>query len=154
MWKFIKLSGAQDKEDGTIIRPVGGVERVRTPVYPALTADSYSRPGRDSLSHSPRDRRSLLDPSESHRHPLYHQVGRSVRSQLSNRVDQDFNLSQKCFDVSIEVDDLMKSKGAQLLQSFEGEAGREIVKLEDKIGELAYFARDLTQKREFLDSFS
>lgn len=29
MWKLVKLAGAQDKEDGTLIRPVGGMEKVR-----------------------------------------------------------------------------------------------------------------------------
>ncbi len=43
---------------------------------------------------------------------------------------------------------------ASLLQNFEGEEGREIVKLEDKVGELAYFARDSKQKRDFLEAFS
>jgi SWI/SNF-related matrix-associated actin-dependent regulator of chromatin subfamily D len=43
---------------------------------------------------------------------------------------------------------------AQLVQSFEGEEGKEIVKLEDKVAELAYFARDLKQKKDFLESFA
>lgn len=43
---------------------------------------------------------------------------------------------------------------SSLLMSFEGEEGKEIVKLEDKVGELVYFARDLKQKRDFLESFS
>lgn len=42
----------------------------------------------------------------------------------------------------------------QIVQSFEGEEGREIGKLEDKVAELAYFARDLKQKRDFLESFA
>lgn len=28
VWKLVKFAGAQDKEDGTIIRPVGGLEKV------------------------------------------------------------------------------------------------------------------------------
>lgn len=28
VWKLVKFSGAQDKEDGTIIRPSGGLEKV------------------------------------------------------------------------------------------------------------------------------
>jgi hypothetical protein len=28
VWKLVKVAGAQDKEDGTIIRPVGGLEKV------------------------------------------------------------------------------------------------------------------------------
>ena len=30
VWKFVKVAGAQDKEDGTILRPVGGLEKVCT----------------------------------------------------------------------------------------------------------------------------
>ena len=29
VWKLIKLSGAQDKEDSTVVRPVGGMQKVR-----------------------------------------------------------------------------------------------------------------------------
>lgn len=43
---------------------------------------------------------------------------------------------------------------AGLLQNFEGEEGREIVRLEDKVGELVYFVRDLKQKKEFLEGFA
>jgi SWI/SNF-related matrix-associated actin-dependent regulator of chromatin subfamily D len=43
---------------------------------------------------------------------------------------------------------------ANIVQNFEGEEGKEIVKLEDNVGELAYFARDLKQKRDFLESFA
>ena len=28
MWKFVKVAGAQDKEDASLIRPMGGVEKV------------------------------------------------------------------------------------------------------------------------------
>lgn len=28
LWKLIKVAGAQDKEDATVIRPVGGLEKV------------------------------------------------------------------------------------------------------------------------------
>jgi SWI/SNF-related matrix-associated actin-dependent regulator of chromatin subfamily D len=43
---------------------------------------------------------------------------------------------------------------ATIVQNFEGDEGKEIAKLEDKVGELAYFARDLKQKRDFLESFA
>lgn len=33
VWKLVKFSGAQDKEDGTIIRPSGGLEKVSTISY-------------------------------------------------------------------------------------------------------------------------
>lgn len=52
------------------------------------------------------------------------------------------------------MEDPLKSKMANLLQNFEGEEGREIVKMEDLVGELVYFARDLKQKKEFLESFA
>jgi SWI/SNF-related matrix-associated actin-dependent regulator of chromatin subfamily D len=29
IWKLVKLTGAQDKDDGSIIRPSGGLEKVR-----------------------------------------------------------------------------------------------------------------------------
>jgi SWI/SNF-related matrix-associated actin-dependent regulator of chromatin subfamily D len=70
------------------------------------------------------------------------------------RVDRDFNFHQQCFDIPIELEDPVKSKMSSLLMCFEGEEGKEIVKLEDKVGELVYFARDLKQKRDFLESFS
>jgi SWI/SNF-related matrix-associated actin-dependent regulator of chromatin subfamily D len=70
------------------------------------------------------------------------------------RIDQDFNFHSKCFDIPIDIEDPQKSKMAQIVQSFEGEEGREIVKLEDKVAELAYFARDLKQKKDFLESFA
>jgi SWI/SNF-related matrix-associated actin-dependent regulator of chromatin subfamily D len=28
VWKLVKLAGAQDKEDGTVVRAVGGLEKV------------------------------------------------------------------------------------------------------------------------------
>lgn len=28
MWKLVKIAGAQDKEDASVIRPVGGIEQV------------------------------------------------------------------------------------------------------------------------------
>lgn len=28
VWKLVKVSGSQDKEDGTLVRPVGGMEKV------------------------------------------------------------------------------------------------------------------------------
>lgn len=43
---------------------------------------------------------------------------------------------------------------SSLLTSFDGEEGKEIVKLEDKVAEMVYFTRDLKQKRDFLESFS
>lgn len=69
-------------------------------------------------------------------------------------MDQDYKLHSKCFDIPVEIEDPLKSKMAQIIQSFEGEEGKEVVKLEDKVGELAYFARDIKQKRDFLESFA
>jgi SWI/SNF-related matrix-associated actin-dependent regulator of chromatin subfamily D len=70
------------------------------------------------------------------------------------RVDRDFHFHQKCFDIPIELEDPVKSKMSSLLTSFDGEEGKEIVKLEDKVAEMVYFTRDLKQKRDFLESFS
>lgn len=70
------------------------------------------------------------------------------------RVDQDYSLDPRCFDIPIEIEDPLKSKMAHIVANFEGDEGKEIVKLEDKVGELAYFARDLKQKRDFLESFA
>jgi SWI/SNF-related matrix-associated actin-dependent regulator of chromatin subfamily D len=43
---------------------------------------------------------------------------------------------------------------AQIVSSFEGSEGQEIAQLEDKVAELAYFAREMKQKRDFLESFA
>ena len=33
VWKLVKVARAQDKEDGTILRPVGGLEKVSTRTF-------------------------------------------------------------------------------------------------------------------------
>ncbi|RSH93276.1 SWI/SNF complex component snf12 [Saitozyma podzolica] len=119
VWKLVKVAGAQDKDDGSIISS-------------------------DSLP--------------------FHQLPELVTRFLSHpepivipytiRVDKDFNFHTKCFDIPIEIEDPVKSKMATIVQNFEGDEGKEIAKLEDKVGELAYFARDLKQKRDFLESFA
>ncbi|ORY34769.1 putative chromatin remodeling-related protein [Naematelia encephala] len=131
VWKFIKVVGAQDKEDGTIIRPVGGMEKIMPPGQEGVAFHQLPE---------------LVTRFLNHPQP--------VVIPYTIRVDQDFNLHDKCFDIPIEIDDPLKSKMAYIVQSFEGEEGREIVKLEDKVGELAYFARDLKQKRDFLEAFA
>ena len=70
------------------------------------------------------------------------------------QVDQDFKFHEKCFDIPIEMDDPLKSKMADIVRKLEGEEGKEIMALEDKVGELAYFARDVKQKRDFLEAFA
>ena len=70
------------------------------------------------------------------------------------KVDQDFNLHSKCYDIPLEIDDPGKSKLSTIVASFEGEEGKEVAKLEDKVTELAYFARDTKQKRDFLEAFA
>ncbi|WWD20275.1 hypothetical protein CI109_104751 [Kwoniella shandongensis] len=131
VWKLVKVAGAQDKDDGTIVRPVGGLEKI----FPA---------GQDTVP--------------------FHQLPELATRYLAHpdpvvipytiQVDKDYNFHHKCFDIPIEIEDPLKSKMASLVQSFEGSEGKEIVKLEDKVGELAYFARDLKQKRDFLESFA
>lgn len=77
-----------------------------------------------------------------------------IRVQPNPRVDQDYTFHHKCFDIPVEVEDPLKSKMAHIVSSFEGEEGREIAKLEEKVAEIAHFARDMQQKRDFLDSFA
>lgn len=43
---------------------------------------------------------------------------------------------------------------ASMIGSFEGPEGQEIVKLEGKVAELAFFAKELKQKKDFLESFA
>ncbi len=131
MWQFIKTAGAQDKEDSTLVRPVGGLEKV----FPQ---------GSDSVQ--------------------FHMIPELVTRCLAHpdpviipfeiKVDKESNVSPQCFDIPIEIEDPLKSRMAQIVQQFEGPTGSEIVSLENKVGELAYFARDLKQKRDFLESFS
>lgn len=70
------------------------------------------------------------------------------------RIDQDYNFHSKCFDIPIEMEDPQKSKMSQIVTSFEGAEGVQVAQLEDKVAELAYLARDLKQKRDFLESFA
>ncbi len=63
-------------------------------------------------------------------------------------------MHSKCFDIPIEIDDPGKSRLSMIVASFEGQEGKEIAALEDKIAELAYFARDTKQKRDFMESFA
>lgn len=77
-----------------------------------------------------------------------------VQLRYTIQTDRDFNLHNKCFDIPIEIDDPGKSKMSAITTSFEGKEGKEIQQLEDKVAELAYFARDTKQKRDFLESFA
>ena len=52
------------------------------------------------------------------------------------------------------MEDPQKSKMSQIVSSFEGVEGNQVAQLEDKVAELAYFARELKQKRDFLESFA
>lgn len=54
----------------------------------------------------------------------------------------------------MDIEDPLKSKMADIVNSFEGNEGREIAQTEDKVGELAYFARVIKNKRDFLESFA
>lgn len=131
VWQLVKSSGAQDKEDGTIIRPVGGLQKLMPH-------------GAEGMA--------------------FHQIPEVVSRYLAHpdpivipyeiKVDKESNLHPQCFDIPIEIEDPLKSKMAQIVQNFEGNAGADIVKLEDKVGELAYFARHLKQKKDFLDAFA
>lgn len=52
------------------------------------------------------------------------------------------------------MEDPQKSKMSQIVSSFEGAEGAQVVQMEEKVAELAYFARELKQKRDFLESFA
>lgn len=69
-------------------------------------------------------------------------------------VSKDYTFHNKCFDIPIEIEDPLKSKMASMIGSFEGPEGQEIVKLEGKVAELAFFAKELKQKKDFLESFA
>ncbi|KAI9638968.1 putative chromatin remodeling-related protein [Dioszegia hungarica] len=131
VWKLVKVLGAQDKDDGSILKRVGDLEKI-------LPANVDSIPFHQLPEHVTR----FL----SHPEP--------VIIPYTIRVDRDFHFHQKCFDIPIELEDPVKSKMSSLLTSFDGEEGKEIVKLEDKVAEMLYFTRDLKQKRDFLESFS
>lgn len=130
VWQLVKSSGAQDKEDATIVRPVGGLEKILPHGSEGIAFHQIPEVVTRSLTHP--------DP---------------VVIPYEIRVDKEANFHPQCFDIPIEVEDPLKSRMAQIVQTFEGQTGSEIVKLEDKVGELAYFARDVKQKRDFLESF-
>ncbi|KAK4688672.1 SWI/SNF-related matrix-associated actin-dependent regulator of chromatin subfamily D, partial [Tremellales sp. Uapishka_1] len=130
VWKLVKIVGAQDKEDGTVIRPVGGLERIFPPNQEGIAFHQLPELVARHLAHP--------DP---------------ITIPYTIRVDKEHHFNFKCYDIPIEIEDPLKSKTSHILQAF-SEEGREIVKLEDKVGELAHFARDLTQKRDFLESFA
>ncbi|WWC92772.1 uncharacterized protein L201_007731 [Kwoniella dendrophila CBS 6074] len=131
VWKLVKVVGAQDKDDATIIKPIGGIEKI----FPQ---------GKETIA--------------------FHQIPEMATRFLTHpdpivipyeiQVDKDFNFHHKCFDIPIEIEDPLKSKMSSLVSSLEGKEGKEIVQLEDKVGELAYFARDIKQKKDFLESFA
>ncbi|KAK8849647.1 hypothetical protein IAR55_004982 [Kwoniella newhampshirensis] len=131
IWKLIKVAGAQDKDDGTIVKPVGGLDKIFPPGQDTIPFHQLPELATRYLAHP--------DP---------------VIIPYTIKVDKDHNFHNKCFDIPIEMEDPLKSKMASLVQAFEGSEGKEIVKFEDKVGELAYFARDLKQKRDFLESFA
>lgn len=39
IWKLVKFTGAQDKEDGSVIRPTGGLEKVSSDGLSVMTKD-------------------------------------------------------------------------------------------------------------------
>ncbi|WVR08081.1 hypothetical protein IAU60_005127 [Kwoniella sp. DSM 27419] len=131
VWKLVKVVGAQDKEDGTIVKPVGGLEKIMPPGQASILFHQLPELATRFLAHP--------DP---------------VTIPYTIQVDKDFNFHPKCFDIPFEIEDPLKSKMSSLVQSFDGPEGKEIVQLDDKVGELAYFARDLKQKRDFLESFA
>lgn len=131
VWQLVKTSGAQDKEDPTIVRPIAGLEKLVPHGAEGLAFHQIPEVVTRFLAHP--------DP---------------VVIPYEIDVTKEHNFHPKCFDIPIEIEDPLKSKMAQLMQNFEGNTGTEIVQLEDKVGELAYFARDVKQKRDFLEAFA
>ncbi len=168
VWKLVKIAGAQDKEDSTIIRPIGGLEKVSSlPDYVSARTDVHRQlvpAGHDGIQFH--NLPNIINQFLTHPDPVtipytiqWVLIALSFCTTLTfasspTSVDQDYNFHPQCFDIPVELEDPLKSKMAGLISTFEGEEGQEIVKLEDKVGELAYFARDLKQKRDFLESFA
>ena len=125
LWKFIKTSNAQDKQDPSIVKRIPALE-------PLMEGDTPFHKLPEIVSHH------LTHPDP-------------VIIPYTIRVDQDALVSPKCWDIPVEIDDPFKSRVAPLLANQADE--KEINQLEDKVGELAYFARDLKQKKEFLEAF-
>ena len=65
MWKFVKVAGAQDKDDITIIKPVGGLEKVRSECSCARRPDGRRsrRRAYNSINCQNSPRVSLLTPT-------------------------------------------------------------------------------------------
>ncbi|ODO08498.1 hypothetical protein L198_00228 [Cryptococcus wingfieldii CBS 7118] len=131
VWKLVKVTGAQDKDDGTIVRPVGGLEKIFPQGQESVAFHQLPELASRYLAHP--------DP---------------VVIPYTIDVTKDYNFHQKCFDIPLEMEDPLKSKMASMVSSFEGPEGAEVMKMEDKVAELAYFVRELKEKRDFLESFA
>ncbi|ODN72925.1 hypothetical protein L202_08340 [Cryptococcus amylolentus CBS 6039] len=131
VWKLVKVTGSQDKDDGTIVRPVGGLEKIFPQGQESVAFHQLPELASRYLAHP--------DP---------------VVIPYTIDVTKDYNFHQKCFDIPLEMEDPLKSKMAAMVSSFEGPEGAEVMKLEDKVAELAYFVRELKEKRDFLESFA
>ncbi|OWT38076.1 hypothetical protein J008_04410 [Cryptococcus neoformans] len=131
LWKLVKTTGAQDKEDGTVIKAVGGLQKLLPQGQETVPFHELPEIATRYLAHP--------DP---------------VVIPYTIDVSKDYTFHNKCFDIPIEIEDPLKSKMASMIGSFEGPEGQEIVKLEDKVAELAFFAKELKQKKDFLESFA
>ena len=125
LWKFIKTSGAQDKQDPSVVKRIPALE-------PLLETDTPFHKLPEIVSHH------LTHPDP-------------VIIPYTVRVDADATVSPRCWDIPVEVEDPYKSKMAPMLSNVADE--KETNQLDDKVGELAYFARDVKQKKEFLEAF-
>ena len=73
VWKLVKVAGAQDKEDGTVVRPVGGFERVSvSKSFKTEFIDHWTK--RDCISSAARDGDEVLGAAGSRRHTVHCQV--------------------------------------------------------------------------------
>nr|ODN80287.1 hypothetical protein L203_05875 [Cryptococcus depauperatus CBS 7841] len=131
LWKFVKTVGAQDKEDVTVVKAVGGLQKLFASGQDSIPFHQLPEVATRFLAHP--------DP---------------VVIPYTIDVTKDYTFHQKCFDIPIEMEDPLKSKMATMVSTFEGQEGQEIMRLEDKVAELAFFAKELKQKKEFLESFA
>jgi len=102
IWKLVKFTGSQDKDDGSILRPTGGLEKVSLSPRQERRLTSSSHPLDQILSHSTNYPRSLLDswviPTLSLSHTQYEliRITISIQSVLISQSKWRILKSLKC----------------------------------------------------------
>jgi SWI/SNF-related matrix-associated actin-dependent regulator of chromatin subfamily D len=72
VWKLVKVAGAQDKDDGSVLRPVGGFEKVYPTDRTVLSGSALpSRPGESRIPSTPRTRDEAPHSSRPRGHQLH-----------------------------------------------------------------------------------